>query len=111
MILVRPRLFGPSRSTSAQTAKRHATPRRRLLKVTVAVLIGGGVSVIILAGLANLSWYGRERILPAMNNAVTWMQSIPVTPRELSLEIKFKDYQKLAFFREEALEFGKLLQH
>ena len=111
MILVRPRLFGPSRSTSAQTAKRHATPRRRLLKVTVAVLIGGGVSVIILAGLANLSWYGRERILPAMNNAVTWMQSIPVTPRELSLEIKFKDYQKLAFFREEALEFGKLVQH
>ncbi|MCH8147574.1 MAG: CotH kinase family protein [Planctomycetes bacterium] len=76
----------------------------------MAVLFGGGILITILAGIANLSWYGRERILPVLQNAVTWMQSIPATPRELSLEIKFKDYQKLAFFREEAIKFGKLVQ-
>ena len=111
MLLVRPRLWGSRRTVGEKTGEPHPARRRKVLRAAFLVVFASVALIVTLAGIANLRWYGQERILPALHNAVTWIKSVPVNPRELHLEIKFKDYQKLAFFRKEALEFGKLVQH
>jgi len=109
--IVRPGLWGAPRIIGTGAAA--ASPKRTMRSMRVAALLflAGCLLLVILAGIVNLQWYGRERIYPALQNAATWLASVPANPRQLQLDIKFKNFRKLAYYREQALAYGFLVQH
>lgn len=80
-----------------------------------SILVALFVTLMVLlqaAGVYSVVGWTRGAVASSggLTQARQWIRSRGSRPRQLHLDIKFKDYQKLAFFRERALEEGVLRQ-
>lgn len=99
----------PGRVTGLVVASTPRGRRLRWLRILSLLAFAGALCVVLFAGVVNLGWLWKNRVVPEANNFGRWLTSTTVTPRHLELDIKFKDFQWLAFKRQEALGVGNLI--
>ncbi len=85
--------------------------RLRLLRRIGLWAAGCIVLILVLAGIQNIGWIWTNRVLPGLRDFRNSVNTMSVEPRSLAIDINFKGYQWLAYKRQQALDFGYIVQH
>ena len=85
--------------------------RLRLVRRIGLWMAGCMLLILVLAGIQNIGWVWTNRVVPGLRDLRNSVNSMSAEPRSLAIDIKFKDYQWLSYKRQQALDFGYIVQH